>query len=85
MKDSHESVTRYPLQWPLGRPRTKVRETGSFSETKWSQSGETRTTEKLNARFKERAANAHPDRGGTDEMMMHVNRAREYALSELLG
>lgn len=210
----HESVTRYPLQWPLGRPRTKVREAGSFSETKWSQSGETRTkrqlpvanttamerlerqvdalggsdpvmssnlrlrvngapdlreepadpgvavyfrfkgratvlacdryrrvadniaavaahidalrrisrygvgtleqalagyralpadtaadwravfgfaerddvtAEALNARFKARAADAHPDRGGTDEMMMHVNRAREYALSELLG
>lgn len=35
-------------------------------------------------RFRQRAATAHPDKGGSDEMMMHVNRAREYALSELL-
>lgn len=214
-EEQHEAVTRYPLQWPIGRPRTKVidRESGAFSETKWTQSGETRikrqvsvanttalerlerqvealggaepvmssnlrlrlngapdlreepadpgvavyfrfkgratvlacdryrrvadniaaiaahidalrrisrygvgtleqalagyralpadtaadwrnvfgfkehedvTAEALQARFRERAATAHPDKGGTDEMMMHVNRAREYALSELL-
>lgn len=43
------------------------------------------TSDKLQQRFRERAATAHPDKGGTDEMMMHVNRAREYALSELMG
>jgi len=43
------------------------------------------TTDKLPQRYRERAHAAHPDRGGTDEMMMHVNRAREYALSDLMA
>lgn len=43
------------------------------------------TVEQLQTKFKERAATAHPDKGGTDEGMAHVNRAREYALAELLG
>lgn len=46
---------------------------------------ETVTAESVNARFKERAAVAHPDKGGTDEGMMHLNRARDYALAELLS
>lgn len=43
------------------------------------------TSDKLQQRYRERAHIAHPDRGGTDEMMAHVNRAREYALSELMA
>lgn len=43
------------------------------------------TVEQLQTKFKDRAATAHPDKGGTDEGMAHVNRAREYALEELLS
>jgi hypothetical protein len=43
------------------------------------------TVEAVQSKFKERASVAHPDRGGTDEGMAHLNRAREYALAELLG
>lgn len=37
----------------------------------------------LQERFKQRAHVAHPDKGGTEEMMMHINRARDYAMTEL--
>ena len=43
------------------------------------------TAEVLTTRYREHAARVHPDRGGTDVEMAHINRAREYALSELLG
>ena len=43
------------------------------------------SAEQLQKRFKERAAAAHPDKGGSDESMMHLNRAREFALSEIAG
>lgn len=39
--------------------------------------------EALKAAYKDRARHAHPDQGGTDEAMMHINRALEYALQEL--
>lgn len=41
------------------------------------------TAEQVQTAFKERAKTAHPDRGGTEEMMMHVNRARDFALAEV--
>lgn len=41
------------------------------------------TRSQLQQRYRERARAAHPDRGGSDEMMMHVNRARDYAMAEL--
>lgn len=41
------------------------------------------TRAEIELAFRERAKTAHPDKGGTDEMMMHVNRAREYALTEI--
>ena len=47
--------------------------------------GDPVTAEQLNARFRERARTAHPDVGGTDEGMAHLNRARDYALQELLS
>lgn len=34
-------------------------------------------------RFRELARTAHPDAGGTDEGMAHLNRARDFALDEL--
>lgn len=43
------------------------------------------TAEDLQVKFKACASIAHPDKGGTDEGMAHLNRAREYALAELLG
>jgi hypothetical protein len=43
------------------------------------------TAEQVNAKFKDRARTAHPDVGGTDDGMAHLNRAREYALAELLS
>jgi len=43
------------------------------------------SAEQLQQVFKARAALAHPDKGGTDEGMMHLNRAREFALQEILG
>lgn len=43
------------------------------------------SVEQVQSRFKERATTAHPDKGGSDEGMAHINRAREYALAELLG
>ncbi len=46
---------------------------------------ETVTAEMVNRAFKARAADAHPDKGGTDEGMAHLNRAREFALQELLA
>jgi hypothetical protein len=43
----------------------------------------TPTIDQLNTAFKEAARQHHPDRGGTEIAMAHVNRAREYALMEL--
>lgn len=43
----------------------------------------TPTIDQLDAAYKESARTHHPDRGGTDEGMAHVNRARDYALQEL--
>lgn len=39
----------------------------------------------LTTRFRDAAARAHPDRGGSDIQMAHVNRARQFALDELTG
>lgn len=39
----------------------------------------------LKDRYRARAMDAHPDRGGNEEAMMHINRARDYALSEIGG
>lgn len=39
----------------------------------------------LDSAFKERARSAHPDKGGSDAAMAHVNRAREFALQEIGG
>lgn len=41
------------------------------------------TEDQLQTKYRERASLAHPDKGGTDEMMMHVNRARDFALQEI--
>lgn len=41
------------------------------------------TEDQLQTKYRERAYVAHPDRGGTDDMMAHVNRAREFALQEM--
>jgi hypothetical protein len=46
---------------------------------------ETVTAEMVNRAFKERAATAHPDKGGTEVGMAHLNRAREFALQEVRG
>lgn len=43
------------------------------------------TVEQVNDRFKAMAKEKHPDVGGTEEGMAHLNRAREHALSELLS
>ena len=42
------------------------------------------SAEEVQSAYRERAKVAHPDKGGTEEMMSHVNRAREFALQELL-
>jgi hypothetical protein len=41
------------------------------------------TIEQLDAAYKAAAKKHHPDQGGTDLEMAHVNRARDYALQEL--
>ncbi len=41
------------------------------------------TTEQVDAKFKEWAKQKHPDIGGTEIEMSHLNRARDYALMEL--
>jgi len=43
------------------------------------------SAEQLNTRIKEMARDKHPDTGGTEEGMAHLNRARDYALAELLS
>lgn len=43
------------------------------------------TAEQVQSAYRERAKLAHPDKGGTEEMMMHVNRARDFALAEVLA
>ena len=43
------------------------------------------SAEMVQRSFKERAQTAHPDKGGTDEAMLHLNRAREFAIAEVLG
>jgi hypothetical protein len=43
------------------------------------------TAEQLHQRFRLRARDAHPDRGGSDDAMAHLNRARDFGLAELLG
>jgi hypothetical protein len=45
--------------------------------------GERVTVDLVQQRFRDRARNSHPDRGGTDAEMSHLNRAREFALLEL--
>jgi len=41
--------------------------------------------EELDTRFKTYARQKHPDAGGTDIEMAHLNRARDYALQELVN
>jgi hypothetical protein len=41
------------------------------------------TIEQLDSAYKAAAKAKHPDQGGTDLEMAHVNRARDYALQEL--
>lgn len=41
------------------------------------------TLDELDSAFKARAKTAHPDLGGTDDAMSHLNRARDYAHLEL--
>ncbi len=41
------------------------------------------TLDQLDTAYKELARRKHPDHGGTDVEMAHVNRARDYALMEL--
>lgn len=41
------------------------------------------TMDQVDAAYKRTAKQKHPDRGGTDVEMAHVNRARDYALLEL--
>lgn len=45
--------------------------------------GTTPTIDEVDAAFKTAAKARHPDRGGTDLEMAHLNRARDFALSEL--
>ena len=47
--------------------------------------GQRVTQAELDSAFKERARSAHPDKGGSDAAMAHVNRAREFALQEIGG
>jgi len=41
------------------------------------------SVDEVQSAYKERARKAHPDRGGSDDAMAHINRARDYALAEL--
>jgi hypothetical protein len=41
------------------------------------------TVDQLDAAYKTAAKQHHPDQGGTDLEMAHINRARDYALQEL--
>lgn len=41
------------------------------------------TLDQMDAAYKAMAHERHPDKGGTDIEMSHVNRARDYALDEL--
>lgn len=47
------------------------------------QAGDRPQRAALDSRFRELARDKHPDRGGTDEGMAHLNRARDFALEEL--
>ena len=40
--------------------------------------------EEVQAAYRARARQAHPDAGGSDDAMAHLNRARDYALQELV-
>lgn len=46
-------------------------------------SGQLVTPKQVIDAHRARAHSAHPDKGGSDEMMQHINRAREFALQEL--
>jgi hypothetical protein len=43
------------------------------------------TLEQVDQVFKEMARERHPDRGGSDEAMQQINRARDFAIAELKG
>jgi hypothetical protein len=43
------------------------------------------TLEDVDTRFKALARERHPDRGGSDAAMSHLNRARDFARAELAG
>lgn len=45
--------------------------------------GTTPSLEQLDTAYKQAARQRHPDKGGSDVEMAHVNRARDYALQEL--
>ena len=67
-----ESIPRYPLEWPIGWKRASSRRHGTFS------------VDELNSAYKAAAKQRHPDIGGTEIEMAHINRARDYALAELV-
>jgi hypothetical protein len=43
------------------------------------------TAEQVQGRFKQKAREVHPDLGGNDVAMAHLNRARDFAMQEILG
>lgn len=47
--------------------------------------GSTPSVSDVKSKHRDRAKVDHPDKGGTEEGMMHVNRALAYALAELNG
>ena len=63
------TISAFPLHWPNGFPRTKVRERGAFKTTLHSSADEAR------AAFRRLASENHPDRGGSAERMAEINAA----------
>ena len=74
--------TRYPLQWPEGwkRMQSGQRKTATFSRQGKALTvfdGVQRVLDEL-----QRLGVHHPDRGGSDERMAEIIRARDEALSK---
>jgi len=49
------------------------------------KAGSSPTREQIETTFRTMAQGRHPDHGGSDDAMQHINRAREFAVAEMAG
>lgn len=86
--DALRRIERYgvgTLEQALAGYKSLPADTAADWRTVFGFNGGPVSAEQVTARYREMAQMRHPDKGGTEEGMMHLNRARDYALAELLN